>query len=103
MPFNELPESEILKDEIWYYLTKCFSTHYNVEKKMENEYIKMLLAALDSSNQFEYRGFYCQSSGSNDKRTWLVYGPDGKRLPHNGNHGFKNIEDAIKLIDSEFE
>lgn len=32
IPFNELPESEILKDELWAALTECFRKYYNCEK-----------------------------------------------------------------------
>jgi RyR domain len=28
MPFDELPDSEILKDELWYHLTECFRKYY---------------------------------------------------------------------------
>jgi hypothetical protein len=28
VPFNELPESEVLKDELWYHLTECFRKYY---------------------------------------------------------------------------
>jgi hypothetical protein len=37
VPFNELPESEILKDELWYHLTECFRKYYtrNEEEAFE--------------------------------------------------------------------
>lgn len=73
---------------------------------MENnqlEQINWLIEALDSSNQFEYRGFYCQQSGVGEQRTWIIYGPDLRRLPQNGINGFKNINDVVELINGEFD
>ncbi len=29
VPFDQLPESEVLKDEIWFHMTECFRKYYS--------------------------------------------------------------------------
>ena len=33
VPFQELPESEILKDELWHHLTECFRKYYTTNEE----------------------------------------------------------------------